>query len=79
MLLCTILLSLWRCRVSSISLLATDAQTKAEQTAELQGQVQFSQPGLVVVRTNPDGTSDVTFTREQLQPQHRTQLHQSIC
>ena len=56
-----------RCRVSSISLLATDSQTKEATTAELRGRVQFQQPGLVVVVDNPDGTSDVTFTREHLQ------------
>jgi hypothetical protein len=58
------------CRVSSIALLATDSQTKEAQAAQLRGQIQFNEPGLVVVQTNADGTSDVSFTREQLQAYH---------
>lgn len=58
------------CRVSSIALLAMDSQTKEAQAAELRGQIQFNEPGLVVVQTNADGTSDVSFTREFPHAQH---------
>lgn len=47
-----------------------DSQTKEAQAAELRGQIQFNEPGLVVVQTNADGTSDVSFTREFPHAQH---------